>query len=114
MDLFESPAAGPEQRLLELETRRILEAAVDALPEPYRVVFVLREIEEMDTAETAACLDLTQETVKVRLHRSRRMLRRELAARVGAAGAQAFLFMGERCDRVVRSVLETLRSPRES
>ncbi len=109
MDLFESPSAGPEQQLLEGETRRVLEAAIDALPEPYRVVFVLREIEEMDTAQTAACLDLTEETVKVRLHRSRRMLRRELYARAGAASAEAFLFGANRCDRVVRSVLEAVR-----
>jgi RNA polymerase sigma-70 factor (ECF subfamily) len=108
MDLFESPTPGPERQLLEAETRRILESAIDDLPDAYRVVFVLREIEEMNTAEAAACLDLTEETVKVRLHRARRMLRRELCARTGSASTQAFQFMGERCDRVVRSVLDSL------
>jgi RNA polymerase sigma-70 factor (ECF subfamily) len=110
MDLLESPTPNPEQRLLEVETRRVLEAAIDTLPEAYRVVFMLREIEEMSTAEAAACLELSEDVVKVRLHRARRMLRRELYARTGAASAQAFLFMGERCDRVVRSVLDALAS----
>ena len=110
MDILESHAPGPEQQLLEAETRNLLEAAIDALPEAYRVVFVLREIEEMHTAEAAACLDLSEETVKVRLHRARRMLRRELLARAGAASTQAFTFMGERCDRLVRSVLDALGS----
>ncbi len=110
MERFESQAPGPEQQLLEGETRKVLEAAIDALPEPYRVVFVLREIEEMDTADTAACLELSEETVKIRLHRSRRMLRRRLAERTGAASAQAFLFKADRCNRVVRAVLAAIAS----
>jgi RNA polymerase sigma-70 factor (ECF subfamily) len=69
---------------------------------------VLREVEGMNTGEVAACLEVTEENVKIRLHRARRMLRRELWARAGAASAQAFAFLGERCDRVVHSVLESL------
>jgi RNA polymerase sigma-70 factor (ECF subfamily) len=110
MERFASPGPGPEQQAVESEIRRVLEAAIDTLPEPYRVVFVLRQIEEMDTANTAACLDLSEETVKIRLHRSRRMLRRELSARAGAASSQAFLFKADRCDRVVRAVFAALRS----
>ncbi|MGI9074971.1 MAG: sigma-70 family RNA polymerase sigma factor [Bryobacteraceae bacterium] len=61
----------PEQETLRRETVSLLEQAVDRLPETYRPVFVLREIENMSTAETASCLDLTEETVKVRLLRAR-------------------------------------------
>lgn len=113
MDRIESRNPDPEQQLLESETRHLLEAAIDALPEPYRLVFALREIQEMDTAETAEFLELTEETVKVRLHRAKRMLRRDLCARTGSAGKEVFAFMGERCDRVVHSVLEILGSPGE-
>ncbi len=109
MDSLKSPEAGPDEQLLENETRCVLESAIDALPKSYRTVFVLREVEGMSTAETAAALDLTEETVKIRLHRSRRMLRRELYDRAGAVSAQAFRFMGHRCDRVVRGVMRRLR-----
>jgi hypothetical protein len=64
----------------------------------------------MTTAETAACLDLTEEAVKVRLLRARRMLQRELYARVGATTAQAFQFLGWRCDRIVHRVFTNLET----
>jgi RNA polymerase sigma-70 factor (ECF subfamily) len=64
----------------------------------------------MSTAETAACLDLTEETVKIRLLRARKMLKQELYARAGATSAQAFQFMGTRCDRVVETVFAKLES----
>ena len=81
---------------------------MDTLPDIYRCVFVLREVENLSTAETANCLDVTEEAVKVRLLRARQMLRNELHVRAGAASSQAFQFMGERCDRVVHRVLERI------
>ena len=98
----------PEQEALRRQTVALLERAVDALPELYRCVFMLREIEQMSTGETAACLNLTEETVKIRLLRARQMLRNELYRRAGATGPEAFQFMGARCDRVVRRVLQNL------
>jgi RNA polymerase sigma-70 factor (ECF subfamily) len=73
------PAADPEDRAAIQESLRTLEAALDGLPAVSRQVVVLRGIEELSTAETAARLGLTQETVKIRLHRARRALRRALA-----------------------------------
>ncbi len=73
-DLADDPASdqpGPERRAASGELRRLLEAAVDALPEEFRAVFVLREVEGLSTAEAAACLALRPETVKTRLHRAR-------------------------------------------
>ena len=64
----------PERLAASGELRRLLEAAVDALPEEFRAVFVLREVEGLSTAETAACLAIRPETAKTRLHRARRML----------------------------------------
>jgi RNA polymerase sigma-70 factor (ECF subfamily) len=63
----------------------------------------------LSTAETAAVLDLTEQNVKVRLHRGRAMMRDRLFARVGGGGKNAFPFMGSRCDRVVLGVFARLR-----
>jgi RNA polymerase sigma-70 factor, ECF subfamily len=107
---LESKAPSPEQEVLTHTMRLVLEAAVDRLPETYRSVFMLREVEEMSTAETAECLDLSEEAVKVRLHRARSMLRKDIYAQTGAATASAFQFMGARCDRLVSTVLEKIES----
>jgi RNA polymerase sigma-70 factor, ECF subfamily len=111
MEAIKSSGANPEEQVLRHETIRLLEEAVDSLPGTYRCVFVLREMENMSTAETANCLELTEEAVKVRLLRARHMLRKELYTRVGATGTRAFEFLGPRCDRVVRSVLDQLIDP---
>jgi RNA polymerase sigma-70 factor, ECF subfamily len=99
----------PEQRASVAELGQFLEQAVLDLPEQYRAVIMLRDVEELTTAETAAALDLTEENVKVRLHRGRAMMRDRLFARVGASGKNAFPFMGLRCDHVVLGVFARLR-----
>jgi RNA polymerase sigma-70 factor (ECF subfamily) len=68
------------------ETRERVRAAIDRLPESYRVVLLLRDIEELDTAETAAALGLTPNTVKIRLHRARQALARLLEPTFRPAG----------------------------
>lgn len=108
-----SPALDPEQTISKVELGRMLEEAVLGLPEQYRTVLMLRDVEEMSTSETAAALSLSEENVKVRLHRGRAMVRRDLFARVGAAGKNAFPFLGARCDRVVKRVFERLSTSRE-
>ena len=100
----------PEAATSREEMRRILEEMLLRLPQQYRIVLMLRDIEEMTTFETARALEISEENVKVRLHRGRTILRRELAHRVGASAKHAFPFMGERCDRVVRNVLQSLAS----
>lgn len=94
----------PERETFDREIGKVLETAIDALPRAYRAVFVLREMEALSTAETAACLDVTEETVKTRLHRARGLLRRDLLARAEAATAEALTFAGTRCDRMVEAV----------
>jgi RNA polymerase sigma-70 factor (ECF subfamily) len=98
----------PEQSASRAELGQLLEETVLGLPEQYRTVIILRDIEGLSTAETAAALELTEDNVKVRLHRGRAMARGWIFERVGAKAKDAFPFMGERCDRVVRSVLERL------
>jgi len=104
------PSPGPEDNASRAETSQLLEEAVLGLPGPYRIVVTLRDIEDLSTAETAAALELTEENVKVRLHRGRAMARTWLLSRVGAAAKDAFPFMGVRCDRVVAAVFARLTS----
>jgi RNA polymerase sigma-70 factor, ECF subfamily len=102
----------PEAQAMRAQLGRILQMAVDELPESYRSVFVLREVEQLNTAETAECLGLSEEAVKTRLHRSRALLRRDLEGRIGPATAEAYSFMGVRCDRSVARVLERIGARR--
>src|SRR2546425_5422425 len=112
MPTLASAAAGPEQRAADHELRQVIEDAVDALPEVYGSVFMLREVEGLSTAETAACLDINEETVKTRLHRARALLRNHITARVGVAARETFQFAGARCDRTIAAVMARITSPR--
>jgi RNA polymerase sigma-70 factor (ECF subfamily) len=87
----------PEDSLARTEMRHLIERAIDALPGSFRVVFVLRDVEEMTIDETAAALGLRAETVKTRLHRARRLLRERLRPELGVTPAEAFPFGGARC-----------------
>jgi RNA polymerase sigma-70 factor (ECF subfamily) len=100
--------ATPEQAASGREVRSLLEHSIDALPDTYREIFMLREVEEMTTSETAQCLGISEENVKTRLHRARALLRKEIYARAGATSTAAFQFMGARCDRMVENVMQRI------
>ena len=108
MNMLATAVANPEQQTSQRELGALLESAILALPGKYRAVLMMRDIEEMSTAEAAECLEISEENVKVRLHRARALLRRELFSRAGENRANAFPFMAPRCDRVVRRVLEQI------
>ena len=105
MDAIASAQPDPEQQAYTRELSRAIEEAVDALPETYRLVFMLRDVEGLTTGETGAGLGLGEEAVKTRLHRARRLLRRAVTTRLGEAAKMAFQFHAPRCDRVVASVM---------
>ena len=105
MDAIASPHPDPERQAYAQELRRVLEAAVDGLPEAYRTVFMLRDVEGLSTSEAGEGLGLGEEAVKTRLHRARAMLRRSVTARVGVVAAGAFEFHAPRWYRVVAAVL---------
>jgi RNA polymerase sigma-70 factor (ECF subfamily) len=92
----------PERGVLVREVRRLLEEAIENLPDIYRTVFVMRMVEEMSTADTAEVLNLSQDVVKTRLRRARALLREKLRAAVGPLGREAFPFAGLRCQRMWR------------
>jgi RNA polymerase sigma-70 factor (ECF subfamily) len=98
----------PEAAVARAEVRRLLERAVDQLPDPFRMVFVLRDIEEMSTEETAFQLGLRPETVKTRLHRARRLLRQSLDRTLSSAVNDVFPCAGARCTRITDVVLARL------
>ena len=98
----------PEKSASAAELSQLLEQALLGLPEQYRTVVMLRDVEEMSTSETAAALDLTEDNVKVRLHRGHAMMRGWLFSRVGTSAKNVFPFMGVRCDRVVLGVFARL------
>jgi RNA polymerase sigma-70 factor, ECF subfamily len=101
--------ADPEREANNAELRGLLERAIDELPETYRTVFVLREVQGLSTATTAECLGVSEEVVKTRLSRARARLRDGLYERAGAVAGSALTFGAERCDRVVAAVLSRLR-----
>ena len=68
----------PEDQVLRAELKKVLAWAVGELPESYRSVILLRDMEELSTQETAQILDLTEDVVKTRLHRGRLALRQKL------------------------------------
>src|SRR5262249_49083071 len=112
MPSLASATIGPEQHAADHELGRLIENAVDALPEVYASVFMLREVEGLTTAETAACLDINAETVKTRLHRARALLRNHITARIGAAARDTFHFAGTRCDLTVAAVMARITQRR--
>jgi RNA polymerase sigma-70 factor, ECF subfamily len=108
MRRFASDQSDPERQAARRELGGLLESSIDELPRDYRTVFVLREVEGLSTAETAHCLGISEELVKVRLHRAKSRLREHVFARVGEATTDAFEFYAPRCDRVVAAVLESI------
>ena len=113
MDRFSSLLADPEKHSVNAELREFLEAAIEKLPHTYRAVFILRDIEDMSTADVSYALDITEETVKVRLHRARGFLRRTLLELAGTESRRAFDFNAVRCDRVVQGVFQRIRESAE-
>lgn len=107
--VFNMPDASkmnPEKKLINHEGKLLLEKAIGQLPEKYRIVYVLREIEGMKNPEIAACLDLTESNVRVRLHRAK-LLIREVLFKI-SANANVFEFGNSRCDRMVENVMRRI------
>jgi RNA polymerase sigma-70 factor (ECF subfamily) len=103
-----SEARPPDVALAREQMRLLLEQAVAALPETFRTVFVLREVEGLSGEETAEVLDLPVATVKTRLHRARRKLQQILAPQIGNALSETFPFAGADCAALTERVLARL------
>ncbi|HEX2114955.1 MAG TPA: RNA polymerase sigma factor [Alphaproteobacteria bacterium] len=106
--MFTQPTASPERLALAGELRRVLERAIDDLPGPFRTVFMLRGVEGLNVAETAACLGIPAATVKTRFHRARALLRQSLQAEAESLLPDLYAFDGARCERIVAAVMKQL------
>jgi RNA polymerase sigma-70 factor (ECF subfamily) len=102
----DDPDMQPDRVAMRGELRRLMEACIDRLPDAFRSVFMLRAVEEMSVEDVAIALDLPEATVRTRLFRARGLLREGLSRDIDVATADAFAFDGERCDRIVASVLQ--------
>lgn len=100
-----SPATDPEKSMAQREIQRVVEHAVDELPDTYRMVFIARVMEAMSMEETAELLGIKPETVKTRLHRARTLLRENVEKKIGPVVMDAFPFAGQRCERLTEAVL---------
>src|SRR6266705_4299864 len=98
----------PEHAAQRAQTRRLLEAEIDELPDTFRTVFVLRALEELSVEESAVALDIPEATVRSRFFRARGLLREALSKEIDLAYGDAFAFAGARCDRIVAGVMAKL------
>jgi RNA polymerase sigma-70 factor (ECF subfamily) len=105
MSLVDTTTPDPEKQAATAELRQVMETEVAALPDSFRVTFVMRDVEGLSTAETAECLGISEDLVKTRLHRARTMLRDNLYKRAGITTESIFTFGNARCDRVVEAVM---------
>jgi RNA polymerase sigma-70 factor, ECF subfamily len=98
----------PEHQAGSREVAKLLERAIDALPDNFREVLVLRTLEDMSVADTAAALDIPEDTVKTRLFRARNLLREAIADTAMGAAAEAFEFQAPRCNRIAAAVMDRI------
>lgn len=103
-----SASSDPEKSMAQRQIQEVVEHAIDELPEPFRLVFITRVMEEMTIEETAELLSIKPETVKTRLHRARAMLRENVERKIGPVILEAFPFAGRRCEGLTEAVLKRL------
>ncbi|MBS0510131.1 MAG: RNA polymerase sigma factor [Proteobacteria bacterium] len=108
-NMGESRFPNPESAAANGELRRLLESHIDALPDLYREVFVLRGVEELSSEETADVLGIPEATVRTRFFRARHLLSQALAKDMDHVFGEVYAFAGDRCDRIVASVLARLQ-----
>jgi RNA polymerase sigma-70 factor (ECF subfamily) len=106
----EGCAQSPESELYSLQLQRLLEQAVDGLPDVYRTTFVMRKIAQLSATEIAQSLGIEETTVKTRVHRARRLLQQQLSDELRAALGDLYRFDGERCDRIIARVFARLEA----
>jgi RNA polymerase sigma-70 factor (ECF subfamily) len=100
-----SVTQSPETALMRRQIGKLMEVAIERLPDTFRPVFVLREIEGLSVEDTADALQIRRETVKTRLFRARRLLQKELDPELRTSLSEAFTFAGGDCEALTERVL---------
>ena len=106
-----SHASDPESSVARTQVRHLLESAIDALPEDFREVLVLRFIEDLSGSQVADILGIPEATVKTRLYRARALVRERIARNISNAFVDVFPFAGARCEALRNRVLLQLGLP---
>lgn len=106
LEIPDNKQLNPQERMIQQESRRLLEQAIDSLDPKYRIVYILKEVEEMSLKEIAQTLDLTVANIKVRLHRSKAMLKDTLFDL--SQDNTVFEFGYGRCDRITENVMKRI------
>jgi RNA polymerase sigma-70 factor, ECF subfamily len=106
--MLTSTEKSPEQKALNSELKSLLESEIERLPASYRSVLILRDVEDLDTRETSECLGISEESVKVRLHRARALMRKQLYSHAGVTRKELFSFQAVRCDKIVAAVFQRI------
>ena len=101
----------PDDDVERAQLGRLLARCLETIPQGNREVMVLRDVLELDTAETAECLGLTEEAVRVRLHRARAAVAAALAERMTEEARELYSFDGARCDRITATVMRLIAVP---
>ena len=99
---------GPDVTAMRAQMRALIERKLDELPEDFRLVFVLRGVEELDSSEVAQTLQIPEATVRSRYFRARALLRDALTGDLDAAERDIYEFGGSRCDRIVDAVMRRM------
>lgn len=96
----------PQEKMIHHEAKQLLEKAIDQLEPKYKIVYMMKEVEGMSLKETAIASDLTLSNVKVRLHRSKEMLKERLFEI--SMDKNVFEFGFGRCDRITKNVMNNI------
>lgn len=107
LQLPETDKMNPEKHMIKHEIQLLVEKAIDRLPEKYRIIFMLHEVEGAKNSEIANCLNLSDSNVKVRLHRAKNLLKEEFYKL--SSEAPVFEFGNSRCDRIVYNVMNNIQ-----
>lgn len=102
---FPNSAKDPLVNTSHNQIKRLLETSIRQLPQQHRMVLMLRDIEQLSTAETAAILGLSEANVKTQLHRARQQLKEEMAKHINGSLAETFVFLGDRCANLTHKVM---------
>jgi len=100
----------PEKLLENKQLKHFIEENLDSLPSDFRIVFVLRAVEQFSQKETAEILSIKLETVKTRFHRAKKMLQSKILDSLSQQGLQVYEVGGKHCDQIIIHVLERIKS----
>lgn len=107
LEISDKRQINPQEKMIRHETKQLLENAIDQLDQKYKTVYIMKEVEGMGLKEIALALDLTLANVKVRLHRSRVLLKEKLFK--VANENNVFEFGFSRCDRITENVMKLIK-----